>query len=556
MRFDDSLETVLRAERSTPAGAQAAWRQLVDLIGRRRAADSPEAIARLDDLRDEVPLAARAASARGLERADPPAALVRLLAVDALPVAAPVLRAARLPSEEWLALLPRLSPAARAVLRHRRDLPGEVVRALDQYGPTDFLIEPRPDAVPPAMDVSDPIADAAEPFVAGSVRNLPPARAVADAPEPAAPVGPYQIADVVARIEAFRRDGGRDAAPPRAAPTSFRFETDASGAIRWIDGIAREALIGLSLDPARPAVTARLDGVAAGGFRRRARFADARLEVGGAGEAAGSWRVSAVPAFDRISGRFTGYRGTARRPRADQQATRGLLPGDPAVLRQLLHELRTPTTAIIGFAEMIEGEVFGPVEETSRARAGTIRDETRALLGALDDLEIAARLEGDALRLHPATVPLDALFGHVGEELRSLLDLRGANLRLPGTLGPEAALAADPRAATRLVTRLVASLVATARHGETLTVTAERQRSGWQVAVDRPEALAGFSAEALLAAEDDGEDPALLGLGFALRLARRLAIELHGGLNLDGRRLTLMLPAAVTEGQEAVYQHP
>lgn len=560
MRFDDSLETVLRADRSTPAGAQAAWRQLVDLIGRRRAADTPEAIARLDDLRSEVPLATRAASARGLERADPPAALVRLLAVDALPVAAPVLRAARLPNDEWLTLLPRLSPAGRAVLRHRRDLPGEVVRALDQYGPTDFLIEPRREAASDGAGVFEVIPEAAEPVLDSSIFAPVPAIAaapLADSVAPAAPVGPYHIADVVARIEAFQRDGGRDAAATaRPAPTSFRFETDASGAIRWIDGIAREALIGLSLDPARPAVTARMDGVAAGGFRRRARFADARLEVGGAGEAAGSWRVSAVPAFDRISGRFTGYRGTARRPRADQQATRGLLPGDPAVLRQLLHELRTPTTAIIGFAEMIEGEMLGPVEETSRARAGTIRDETRALLGALDDLEIAARLEGDALRLDPATVPLDALFGHVGEELRSLTDLRGADLRLPGTLGPEAALAADPRAATRLVTRLVAALLSAARHGETLTVTAERRRAGWQIAVDRPEALAGFSAEALLAAEDDGDDPALLGLGFALRLARRLAAELCGGLNLDGRLVTLVLPAAVTEGQEAVYQHP
>lgn len=553
MRFDDSLDTVLRADRTTPAGAQAAWRQLVDLIGRRRVAETPEAIARLDELRAEVPLATRAASARGLERADPPLSLVRLLAVDALPVAAPVLRAARLATEDWLALLPRLSPAGRAVLRHRRDLPAEVVRALAQFGPTDFLIEPRSDV----EDAFDLIPEMAEPIPAAIGDPDAPLPELEIAPDAGAPVGPYQIADVVARLEAFQRDGGRDAvATARPVPTSFRFETDASGAIRWIEGIGRESLIGLSLDPGRPAVTARLDGVAAGAFRRRARFVDARLEVAGAGEAAGSWRLSAVPAFDRITGRFTGYRGTARRPRADQQATRGLLPGDPAVLRQLLHELRTPTTAIIGFAEMIESELFGPVEETSRTRAAIIRDDTRALLGALDDLEIAARLEGDALRLDPEAVPLDTLFRHIAEELRSLTDLRGATLRLPGPLGAEAALAADPRAVTRLVTRLVAALVSAAREGEVLTVAAELGAAGWQIAVDRPAALAAFSAEALLSAEDDGDDPALLGLGFALRLARRLAVELRGSLHLDGGTITLMLPAAVTDGQEAVYQRP
>ena len=116
MRYDDSLETVLRADRSTPAGAQAAWRQLVDLVGRRRVADAPEALARLEELRGEVPLATRAASARGLERADPPVALVRLLAADALPVAGPVLRTARMPAAEWLAVLPRLLEAPLRVL--------------------------------------------------------------------------------------------------------------------------------------------------------------------------------------------------------------------------------------------------------------------------------------------------------------------------------------------------------------------------------------------------------------------------------------------------------
>lgn len=549
MRFDDSLETVLRADRTTPGGVQAAWRQLVDLVGRRRAADETAALERLAELRTEVPLATRAASARGLERADPPAALVRLLAVDALPVAAPVLRAARLPASDWQALLPQLSPAGRAVLRHRRDLPDEVVRALAQFGPTDFLIEPRPDRIDPRPDMVEPARAVAVPIAA-----------VADPhPMEEGPVGPYQIADVVARIEAFRRDRPAFVTPPRpTAPAhDFRFETDATGTIRWVDGIAREPLIGLSLDPAVPAVTARLDGICAGAFRRRARFADARLEIGGASEASGSWRISAAPAFDHLSGRFTGYRGAARRPRADQQAEpRGLLPGDPTSLRQLLHELRTPTTAIIGFAEMIEAELLGPVPEESRVRAGTIRDETRALLGAMDDLEIAARLESGVLALSPAVVPLGALFRHLSDELRALLDWRGAKLSLPADLPPDAALAADPRAATRLVTRLVAALVATARQGETLGLAAERRATGWRLAIDRPAALAGLSAEAMLAADDDGDDPALLGLGFALRLARRLVAELGGKLMLDAQAIVLILPAAVTEGQDPVYQHP
>ncbi|MFX8918519.1 hypothetical protein ABTN06_19520, partial [Acinetobacter baumannii] len=78
-----------------PVGVQSAWRQLVDLIGRRRVPATPEAIERLRAIRAQVPPPVRAASARALAFATPPAALVRLFAEDELSIAAPVLRIAR-----------------------------------------------------------------------------------------------------------------------------------------------------------------------------------------------------------------------------------------------------------------------------------------------------------------------------------------------------------------------------------------------------------------------------------------------------------------------------
>jgi hypothetical protein len=65
--------------------------------------------------------------------------------------------------------------------------------------------------------------------------------------------------------------------------------------------------------------------------------------------------------------------------------------------------------------------------------------------------------------------------------------------------------------------------------------------------IDRPRAFAAHPGDALFAldSEDQGEGAALLGVGFALRLARRLAIELGGGLTVGEDRLTLRLPAAL-----------
>ena len=166
VRFDDSLKTILAADMATDFGAQSAWRQLVDLMGRGRMAVDAPAIARLRLLRQAVPVEVRAASARALAFAKPDANLVGFFAEDVLAIAAPVLRTADLEPHEWLELLPRLTPPSRSVLRHRRDLAPEVQRGLLSFGPTDFVL-PHPDA-PIELKVAE-----AEPVVAEPIAPEP-----------------------------------------------------------------------------------------------------------------------------------------------------------------------------------------------------------------------------------------------------------------------------------------------------------------------------------------------------------------------------------------------
>lgn len=718
-------------------------------------------MARLRSIRAEVPPPVRAASARALAFANPPAALVRLFAEDELSIAAPVLRIARLMPHEWVSMLPNMPSANRSILRHRRDLGPTVTRALESYGPSDFVLppaaltppmpvaptivaadaviepamdatteapedvaaardaEPAPSAIaapidlavdPPPVEIEEPLSidwreviaarppvpaptgpvaasavaaapkpetaapgaggdrakAAGGPFVVsgrgfqiGSILapNMPPdalpkatppvaapepaamasepvamarepaaiesdpptvapepstmameppaatpaapeteaalpvehdrpdllvalatvalgaapvpelarrADAVADlaplvAPEPEAVSGEtYQIADIVARIDAFQRDrdepDGLAATEPEPvdveAPEHFRFETDARGIVRWVAGVERAALIGMALD-GLPSTGAQVDGMATGAFRRRAGFANARLVIDGSSTAAGAWRISGIPVFDRATGRFTGYRGTGRRPRADECAepTRQRTPGTDAV-RQLVHELRTPTTAIVGFAEMIEGELLGPVPGPYRGYAGNIKQQARGLLGAIDDLDTAARIDSSALDLRADQVELAPLLNAIVQDLRPLATLRRVQMALFAE--PGAKVAGDERAVERLIGRLTSTMVAAGAAEETVMITAASEGiDAVTLTVDRPQALRGFKGEALLSADVDlGDDSGapLLGTGFALRLVRNLAAELGGALVIAPDRLTLRLPAAVTLG--------
>jgi len=668
---------------STPFGAQSTWRQLVDLIGRRRVPPSPGALEKLRAIRKHVPMPVRAASARGVAVADPPAALVQLFAEDELSVAAPVVHMARLRPQEWIEMLPAMPSATRSILRHRRDLPPAVSRALESFGRADFVLPPAPavptvaevrlaepverapdaasavtspdnagpsatidwtDIIGPAMEEPEPepelvaarartqesiaaepeavapvvqpldaalgpvessfvsIASAvhALPVVAEALRQSEAETAEPDAvaeppatsepsvdagfaaePRPTAEIavlrpppaeaasGVFQIAELVARIDAYQRQ--REEAPidpPEIQPElfefdqtharSFRFETDATGVVRWIEGAARAPLIGLSLDLAATRGGSRVDGVAAGAFRRRAGFANARLVVDGNSDAAGQWRITGIPVFDRETGRFTGYRGTARRPRADESAAPVRDGRNPAsdALRQLVHELRTPTNAIAGFAEMIESQMLGPVPNVYRAHAAAIRSQAGDLLIAIDDIDMAARIESNALDLRASDVLVGPLIERIADDLKPLARLRGTNLDLY-TSDADLMIDGDDRAVERLIARLMATLVASGSAGERIGISATRDVDAMvAIAFDRPRALAAYAGDALLSidveTESDREGAPLLGTGFALRLARNLAAELRGTLSISDNALTLRLPAAVIEPVEQV----
>ncbi len=339
-------------------------------------------------------------------------------------------------------------------------------------------------------------------------------------PPPAeAASGMFQIAELVARIDAYQRQREEmPAAPirPEIQPElfelesiqaqSFRFETDASGIVRWIEGAARAPLIGLSLDlagvPGDPAWTVLLPGA----FRRRAGFANARLVVDGDSDAAGQWRITGIPVFDRESGRFTGYRGTARRPRPDETADpRPARNPASDALRQLVHELRTPTNAIAGFAEMIESQLLGPVPHAYRAHAADIRNQAGSLLTAIDDIDMAARIESRALDLRPSEVPLVPLLERVARDLLPLATLRGTTVDLYAG-DSDLAIAGDDRAVERLIARLMATLVASGGRDERIGIAATLEADAMVAVVfDRPAALAAYAGDSLLTIDAETE---------------------------------------------------
>jgi len=575
------LTTLLAQPEDGDDARAALWRQLVDLLAQDRFSEDDvlgdRALDTIAYLRSTVPAAIRYETAKAFAGRSVNPATIALFADEPASVISPLISAARFHPDQWLALIPTLTPTARALIRHRRDLPREVHTALDSFGPSDFVIS---GVRQPANDVPDtPVLDSVEEAVveevaAGSegdelreafdeLARVAETVEAPDAPSMAAAMdGSDQIRELMARIEAYQtHDFVR---PAESAPVDerrfadimnekgFRFETGPDGVIRWVAGASRGPLIGETIAVAAADSGNGVDGYVAGAFRQRAPFRDARLTLSGDGPLSGEWRISAVPLFDHVDGRFSGYRGTARRPRVDEIATP--LPaanifgsgGEADSLRQLVHELRTPLNAIIGFSEMIEGQFLGPASANYRAKASDIISQGRRLLEALEDLDLTARLDPNAKSA--ASVDPAQLLERLHNEYQSIADERGFHLKLRITTGL-GLVAADPVAVERMFSRLLAATLAIAQRGETVAINLEHDpesRDRMVLEVARPAMLIGRDERTLLdpGYNPDGDWPEapILGLGFALRLVRNIAAASGGALDIQPEKLILRLP--------------
>jgi PAS domain S-box-containing protein len=73
-------------------------------------------------------------------------------------------------------------------------------------------------------------------------------------------------------------------------------------------------------------------------------------------------------------------------------------------LANMSHELRTPLNAIIGFSEILEDQLFGPVNEAQRTHIGYIVQGGHDLLHLVGEILDLAKIESGRMRLEPSRV--------------------------------------------------------------------------------------------------------------------------------------------------------
>ena len=251
--------------------------------------------------------------------------------------------------------------------------------------------------------------------------------------------------------------------------------------------------------------------------------------------------VGGNPVFDEAR-RFLGYRGTARDITEKVLAERAVHEAKAAAeaanvaksqfLANMSHELRTPLNAILGFSEVLENGIAGPLQSRQAEYVGLIRQSGEHLLHLINEILDLARIDAGKLELHEEMIEPSKL---VGSAIALIKDRAAAGLlKLSVDVEEDMPpLMADRTRLSEILLNLLSNAIKFTELGGAINVLVRRTEEGGAVFVVRDNGRGMTEAEVEIALErfgqvDGGFARRQEGTGLGLPIARKLA-ELHGG---------------------------
>jgi len=211
------------------------------------------------------------------------------------------------------------------------------------------------------------------------------------------------------------------------------------------------------------------------------------------------------------------------------------------------YELRTPLNAIVGFAEILENQYFGELNERQLEYSQAIVESSQRLHTLINDILDLATIEAGYLRLDLSEVALQPLL----ESVYNLGFERARNRGIELTLdcAPDIGVqTADELRLKQALFNLLSNAVKYTPEGGRVALGARRREGGVELSVaDTGVGIAEADKDRVFESFERGGGGRQSGAGLGLSLVKRL-IELHGGQvtleskSGEGTRVTCFIP--------------
>jgi signal transduction histidine kinase len=218
-------------------------------------------------------------------------------------------------------------------------------------------------------------------------------------------------------------------------------------------------------------------------------------------------------------------------------------------LAVMSHELRTPLNAIIGYEQLLEEGMSGPVSDVQQRQLGRIRLSATHLLGLIDEVLTLASLEAGAIVPAQTPVSLHAIVEEACVLVKPAADVKNVGMRveLPAS---DPVLVSDPLRVRQILVNLLTNAVKYTEKGEIVlraSVGADHARF---VVTDTGIGIPPESTSQIFDPFWQAESTRTRkvgGVGLGLSVALQLARALGGTLELtstspSGSTFTLSLP--------------
>jgi signal transduction histidine kinase len=138
------------------------------------------------------------------------------------------------------------------------------------------------------------------------------------------------------------------------------------------------------------------------------------------------------------------------------------------------YELRSPLTNIIGFIQLLDDPLSGPLNDKQREYAGYVMKSSSALLALINDILDLASIDADAMELALGNVDIAQIIKAAAEDVRDRLAEASLTLRtaVPEDIG---SFTADGKRIRQILFNLITNAIGFSAPGQTIGLEAARK---------------------------------------------------------------------------------